>query len=49
MYLKKSNSSYSGEFKNGLFHGQHCIYETKEYSYAGDFINGKKHGKGVLL
>lgn len=49
MYFKQSNSSFSGEFKNGVFHGQHCIYETPGYSYAGDFANGKKNGNGVLL
>jgi len=49
MYLKKSNSSYSGGFKNGQFDGQHSLYETTGYSYVGDFINGKKNGRGVLL
>lgn len=49
IYFKSSHSSFSGEFKDGKFHGSNCLYETSGHSYAGDFLNGKKNGKGVLL
>ena len=39
---------YSGNFRNGKFHGQGSFSGTGEYKYKGEFKNGKLHGKGII-
>jgi hypothetical protein len=46
--LKKLKTTYHGNFKEGLFDGQLCTYETPTFLYRGDFKRGKKEGLGIL-
>jgi len=39
---------YSGNFKNGKFHGKGTFRGTGEYEYIGQFKNGKLDGKGEM-
>ena len=39
---------YSGNFKNGLFHGKGTFRGTGDYEYIGQFKNGKLDGKGEI-
>jgi hypothetical protein len=39
---------YSGEFVNGIFHGQGVLI-VGATRYAGEFRDGRMHGEGVLL
>ncbi len=38
---------YSGEFKNGKYHGLGKLYSTKDTYYEGEFVEGKRHGHGI--
>ena len=37
---------YTGQFQNGLQHGQGRACMTDGSVYVGDFENNKKHGQG---
>ncbi len=39
---------YSGEFRNGLFHGFGML-QSGGIRYAGQFLNGRMHGEGIML
>ena len=38
---------YSGEFKNGKYHGFGKLYSTKDTYYEGEFVEGQRHGHGI--
>jgi hypothetical protein len=40
--------SYSGEFKNGNFHGKGTFYSGGEYTYKGNFKDGRFNGQGKI-
>lgn len=39
---------YTGEFKNGRYHGYGFLVNHEGDQYAGEFKDGKKHGHGQL-
>ena len=44
----KSGDVYSGEFKDGVFHGAgHLVYKNGDI-FKGEFENGAKKGQGIL-
>lgn len=40
-----NQSTYEGDFKNGLFHGQ-GVLKSNKFIYKGQFVNGKREGFG---
>ncbi|GMI26545.1 hypothetical protein TrRE_jg333, partial [Triparma retinervis] len=40
-------SSYTGEMRNGVYHGFGCLVEKNE-TYEGEFVNGMREGVGTL-
>lgn len=50
-YIWKNGSTYSGEFKNGLKHGQGKWRKNKDHEahqYDGQYIDDKKEGYGIF-
>jgi hypothetical protein len=43
------NSTYTGELKNGLFHGHGELNWADGSHYVGEFQNGLMHGEGELI
>ncbi|KAI9042090.1 putative MATH and UCH domain protein [Aspergillus affinis] len=43
-----TNDYYSGDFKNGYFHGKGTHVTDSAATYAGDHVFGKRHGKGYM-
>lgn len=39
-----SGTSYSGQFNNGVIHGQGLLRKTNGEQYEGSWVNGKKEG-----
>ena len=39
---------YSGEFKDGKYHGFGKLYSTKDTYYEGEFVDNKAHGFGTF-
>ncbi len=51
-FLWRSNNDqlgYTGEFKDGLYHGQGRYYDVNGSSYEGQWQEGKFHGKGKMI
>lgn len=46
--LLPDNSTYQGEFRNGIFNGKGTLVWKNSAKYVGDFKDGLMHGKGVL-
>ena len=40
--------SYTGQFKNGKFHGKGTFRSVGDYMYKGEFKNGRFNGKGRI-
>ena len=50
-YIWKNGSTYSGEFKNGLKHGQGKWRKNKDHEahiYDGQYADDKKEGYGIF-
>lgn len=45
----KVAESYTGEYKNGIYHGKGRYTYGDESYYEGEFKNGKNNGYGVML
>lgn len=43
-----TGSYYSGEFKNGLYHGRGKHISDLAAIYEGDFVSGLRQGKGIM-
>ena len=46
--ITSKGSKYSGEFKDGKYHGQGTINNVTGDQYTGGFKSGKFYGKGTL-
>jgi hypothetical protein len=46
--VSKRGVTYSGAFKNGMFHGEGTVEQSNGSKFIGEFRYGKQHGKGVL-
>jgi hypothetical protein len=44
----KGGEKYSGEWKEGLFHGSGSLSYDTGLKYQGEFERGSKHGSGIL-
>jgi hypothetical protein len=44
-----SDSSYVGEFENGLRHGIGIFTASDGYKYEGQYKEGRQHGQGILI
>ncbi len=44
-----TQSSYKGEWKNGLRHGHGVLFTKSGNSYAGDWVKGKLNGLGTYV
>ena len=47
--LKSNIKSYSGDFKNGHYHGKGRLVFTDGSIYEGEFENNKMHGYGKIF
>jgi hypothetical protein len=48
--LELSFSTFVGEFKNSLYHGEGTwVDKQKSESYKGQWFRGKRHGNGILV
>ena len=48
--LELSYSTFVGEFKNSLYHGEGTwVDKSKSESYKGQWFRGKRHGTGTLV
>ena len=50
-YSLMTGTTYEGEWKDGLFHGEGSLYglvEERFLEYTGSFSNGERCGKGTL-
>lgn len=47
--IKKTKSTYVGNFHKGEYHDEKGKYNSKAYYYEGGFVNGMKEGNGVLI
>jgi hypothetical protein len=46
--LTSDTYSYSGQFKNGLYHGKGTLILKDEFTYQGEFSEGKFEGQGTI-
>ena len=46
--MRTAAGDYSGEFKNGKFHGQGTYIWDEGMKYEGEFKNWKMHGQGKI-
>ena len=46
--FKKKQMDFKGYFREGVYHGDDCIFQNGDYMYEGSFKNGKKNGLGKL-
>lgn len=46
--MYEDKSSYNGDWKNGLRHGNGEFVSADGAVYKGMWVNDKPHGKGVL-
>ena len=42
------DSTYTGEFKDGLYHGKGTLVVKDGFTYTGDWVHGAREGTGVL-
>ena len=43
------DGTYTGEMKNGLFHGKGTFLSNEMGSYTGDYVDGLFHGRGIRV
>lgn len=44
-----TDGTYTGEYKDGLFHGKGLLIDNDYNTFEGDFRNGYLHGKATIL
>lgn len=45
----QNGDRYTGEFQDGLAHGQGRVVSASKERYEGDFVAGKRHGQGRCI
>ena len=48
-YIDKTGQRYSGEWKNGRFHGNGFLIDPSGERYAGTWLEGKRNGRGTQI